>query len=157
MRTTEKFVFFWGNREIYSNFYKKPFFYKGVKIPCSEVGFMMEKAIQFNDTDILNKLKTAHNPARAKELGRKIKNYDDAVWNEVRYDRMKEVLIAKFSDPALKKQLKDTGKRTLVEASPMDKIWGIGMDENHPQVEDISKWKGQNLLGQVLMDIRDGF
>ena len=66
MKTTDKFVFFWGNREIYSNFYKKPFFYKGVKIPCSEVGFMMEKAIQFNDTDILNKLKTAHNPARAK-------------------------------------------------------------------------------------------
>lgn len=157
MRTTENFVFFWGNREIYSNFYKKPFFYKGVKIPCPEVGFMMEKAIQFNDMDILNKLKTAHNPARAKELGRKIKNYDDAIWNEVRYDRMKEVLIAKFSDPALKKQLKDTGKRILVEASPMDKIWGIGMDENHPQVEDISKWKGQNLLGQVLMDIRDGF
>lgn len=157
MKTTDTHVLFWGNKDIYSNFYNKPFFYKGMKVSCSEVAFMIEKALQFNDQEVVAALRKVTNPAHAKSLGRKIKNYDDAIWNEVRFDKMKEVLSAKFSDPVLAKQLQETGKRIIVEASPVDKIWGIGLDENHPDAQNESKWLGQNLLGKVLMDVRDDF
>lgn len=154
MKTTDKFVFFWGYKDFMSNFYNKPFYYKGKMIACSEVGFMLEKAIQFNDEVIIKELATVTKAKIAKDLGGKVKNYDDAVWKAVRFDRMKEVLAEKFKDPELRKQLLATGDRILVEASPVDNIWGVNMDENHPDIETPSKWQGQNLLGIALMEIR---
>lgn len=137
-----------------SNFYNKPFQYKGHLITCSEIGFMMEKAIQFNDDAVVLKLASITKASEAKKLGRKIKAYDDKVWNEVRLARMVEVLTEKFKDPELRKQLLATGDRILVEASPVDNIWGVNMDENHPDIETPSKWQGQNLLGIALMAVR---
>lgn len=154
MKTTDNFVFFWGYKDFMSNFYHKPFQYKGHLITCSEIGFMMEKAIQFNDDAVVLELASISKASEAKKLGRKIKAYDDKVWNEVRLARMVEVLTEKFKDPELRHRLLDTGERILVEASPIDKIWGVNMDENHPDIETPSKWQGQNLLGIALMEIR---
>lgn len=154
MKVTDKYVFFWGKNDIYSNFYKKPFFYRGEAISCSEVGFMVEKAYQFGDKAIAEILFRIKDPDKAKALGRKIRNYDDDIWNEVRFERMKDVLRVKFKDPMLRKQLVMTGSRTLVEASPYDTIWGIGMESSHIDAMDETKWRGANLLGKALMDIR---
>lgn len=154
MRTTDRFIFFWGYKDFMSNFYYKPFHYKGKTIICSEVGFMLEKALQFGDIKIMNELASVEQAKDAKALGRKIRNYDDDIWNNVRKDRMVEVLTEKFKDVELREKLLSTGNHILVEASPIDKIWGIGLDENNPDAEDESKWRGENLLGIALMSVR---
>lgn len=91
-----------------------------------------------------------------KKLGRLVKNYDDALWSQVRQVKMFEILLSKFSDPVMMQQILATGDRMIVEASPFDKIWGIGFDENNALSAPFSKW-GQNLLGQELMKVRTIF
>lgn len=154
MVTTEDYVFFWGAQDIYSNFYNHPFYYRGVKVSCSETAFMIEKAIEFEDTEVLKALTKVTNPKQAKALGRKISNYDETIWNAVRFDRMKRVLREKFKNPQLASKLVSTGSRILVEASPYDSIWGIGIGVAMVDATNTSNW-GKNLLGQALMEIRE--
>lgn len=158
MRITEDMVLFWTARDYMSNFYQgkgSKFTYKGHPFSCSEQAFMWEKANTFNATNIAKKLLTETNPNEAKKLGRAIRNYDDAKWSKLRFNVMVEVLKAKFNSGHLHNQLMDTGKKQLVEASPIDNIWGIGLGENDEKALDQSKWRGQNLLGIALMDVRD--
>lgn len=95
-------------------------------------------------------------PKEHKRLGRAVSGFDDSVWNEARCEIVRSANIAKFSqNPELKKLLLETGDRAFVEASPFDKIWGIGLTANKPAAYDRTRWKGLNLLGDILNEVRN--
>ena len=156
MEQTKDYVFFWGPKDVLSNFYPINYYFRGKKVKSSEEAFMLAKALHFNDMNSALKLQLTKTPKEAKAIGRLVKNYDDAEWNRVRYDYMVEVLTAKFlSNKAYARVLVDTFGKTIVEASPYDEIWGIKISINDPDRLDETKWKGQNLLGKALMEVRD--
>lgn len=147
-------LFFWGGP--FSNFDNTvgKINYKGLNFVTSEQIFMWEKAKFFGDEDSAKMiLETGQNPKIAKSLGRKVKNYNDTEWNKVRQEKMMGALKSKFGLVYYRNILLDTGDKILVEASPLDKIWGIGFDSTNA-LRNIDKW-GQNLLGECLMDIRE--
>jgi hypothetical protein len=116
---------------------------------------MWEKAITFEDQAIADEILITKLPYEAKKLGRKIAAFDAAKWTEVCYKIMLDVNRPKWTDnDRLADLLLATGERVIVEASPYDKVWGIGMKQDDEGVDDESNWKGQNLLGKVLMDLR---
>lgn len=153
-RITNTHVFFWGSE--FSNWYECKFTYLDNSFSNSEQAFMSRKAAYFEDWNIFDKiLKEGDDPYIAKKLGRQIKNFNADLWMEVCFDEMVDVNLAKYSqNPELKKLLLSTGNKTLVEASPFDKIWGIGLHWNDDKCLDESKWKGTNLLGKALMEVR---
>lgn len=146
-------ITFYGKNSPYSNFYYVEFEYKGYKVTSSEQAFMLEKALTFDESMVKPILATM-NPAEIKKLGRKVKNYDDAKWNESRYDIMVDILCAKFSVEPLKSKLLDTRDEFIVEASPTDKIWGAGLAKGDPRLNYPKYYPGTNLLGKALMDAR---
>lgn len=155
MRQTDKFVFFWGNNDIYSNFFYAPFRHQGLAFKWSEQAIMYRKAKFFGADAIANQILKAQTPKQCKDLGRSRQiPFNETAWVAVRELIYKEVLLDKFSNPQLKRKLLETDEKILVEASPFDKIWGIGLAEDHPNAEIPSKWKGLNLLGKVLMEVR---
>lgn len=153
MTMTDTHVYFWRNHTPFSNFYRKPFVYKGHQLLFSEQAFMIEKALQFDPSKV-DLIASVRHPQDAKSIGREIRNYNDRIWSAKRYHAMVQVLEAKFADPELRQILLATGDRIIVEASPYDRIWGVGLSENN---DDLYKgnWKGQNLLGKALMEVRD--
>ena len=156
MKWTDTHVYFWKDNTPFSNFYKTNFSYEGKKLTFSEQGFMLRKAMLFDPSQI-GKILTVKNPYEAKMAGRAVRNYNEKVWSENRYNIMVDVLKAKFSDPKLKEILLRTGNRVIVEASPYDKIWGVGLDMEDPKILDEKNWRGQNLLGKALMEVREYF
>ncbi len=160
-----KFLFFWGhqpNKEgkitktCFSQWRLSSFKVDKVTYKTAEHWMMAKKAQLFNDQEILEKILEADSPAEAKKLGREVKNYDDKIWLENRFEIVKEGNLHKFSqNKALKEFLINTKDRVLVEASPVDPIWGIGMAGDHKDVLNPEKWKGLNLLGFALMEVRD--
>ena len=161
MKVTDKHVFFWG--EFPSNWHPCIFNvnHNGESLTFfnSEQYFMWVKAITFGDEEIAKEiLLTGKNPKTAKALGRKVKNYDDKTWNDIRYKVMVEANMLKYSqNPGLKAQLlnKEFDGKHFCEASSYDKIWGVGMTENNPLILDENNWLGQNLLGKVLDEVRE--
>jgi ribA/ribD-fused uncharacterized protein len=126
-----------------------------VHYATAEHFMMAEKARLFKDEAALEKILEVFEPAAAKALGRDVKNFDEAVWEKARFDAVLRGTLAKFGAHAdLKTFLLSTGERVLVEASPRDKVWGIGMGAQHPDARTPSKWKGKNLLGFALMTAR---
>lgn len=118
--------------------------------------FMYKKAMLFGETDIVESILLATTPQKCKDLGRSRKiAFNEEVWVKHRERIYREVLMDKFSVPKYKKQLLKTGTKHIVESSPFDKIWGIGMWDNDPDVENPEKWLGLNLLGKVLMEVRE--
>mgnify|MGYP002716209129 CR=1 FL=1 len=159
MRITNDFVFFFSGNDMLSNFYIHPFVHQNHRFKSSEHAFMWRKAMFFGDasiaTDILRK---AQYPNHAKSLGRKVKNFNDAAWDKVRYDIMKEVVrdkINQFDD--LKTFINQHKDKTFVEASPFDAIWGVKLSENDDKILDSSNWKGQNLLGEIYNELKKEF
>lgn len=117
---------------------------------------MYRKAQLFGDSDAAHGILEAGNPGKAKAIGREIRGFDQELWNDHRFEIVVAGNLAKFdSDPMLRDFLLGTGKRVLVEASPVDKIWGIGMAQDNPSCENPNLWKGLNLLGFALMEVRD--
>lgn len=155
MKIKEGYLFFWGNEDYMSNWHKASFEIDGISFNCSEQYMMYAKAITFNDFDTANKILRTSSQSAQKKLGREVKNYDDSTWTKVRMDVVYKACLAKFEqNPALKEQLLNTNDLHLVEASPYDKIWGIGLDENAPEATNSTLWRGLNLLGEVLMKVR---
>lgn len=160
MRETSKHIFFWG--DFLSNWHPCEFIAsvngKAIKFYNTEQYFMFMKAIQFGDNEIAEKiLSEGKNPKIAKKLGRKVNNYDDEVWNKVRYSIMRDACLFKFSqNEDLKKQLLNPkwSNKGFVEGSPYDRIWGIGIHYKDAS-DDESTWKGENLLGRVLNEVRE--
>jgi ribA/ribD-fused uncharacterized protein len=153
-RITDTHIFFW-NGEL-SNWYPCKFVDLGITFHNSEQAFMCRKAAYFEDWETYREILTlGHNPTIAKKLGRKVKNFTSLYWSEVCLEEMIDVNMAKFSqDPYFKDLLINTGNKTIVEASPVDLIWGIGLHWENDDVLDESKWRGQNLLGKALMEVR---
>lgn len=160
-----KFLFFWGHREspngeitssCFSQWWASPFVVDGVKYPTAEHWMMAQKALLFNDLESYQKIINAKSPAEAKTLGRAVKNFNEEVWNTHRFDIVVNGNLAKFTqNEALKNYLINTGKRILVEASPVDRIWGIGLTADSEKAKNPMLWNGLNLLGFALMKVRD--
>jgi len=117
---------------------------------------MASKALLFNDLEIYGKIFEAKTPQEFKNLGKLVKNYDSNTWNAHKDRIVIEGNIAKFSQNSdLKNFLLSTGDKILAEASPVDKIWGIGLPEDDVRVLDIANWQGENHLGNALMKVRE--
>ena len=146
-----KYKFFW-NGTPFSNWWIVDFVGDcNIKFNCVEQYMMFEKAMYFHDTDTAILILSAETPREQKKLGRLVKNYTNE-WDEVRYDIVKKGVREKFlQNPDLKRKLLKYKGYTFVEASPYDKIWGIGFDEEHA-LENIENW-GQNLLGKMLTEL----
>lgn len=152
------YLYFWkpdDEHGIFSNWYECPYTHNNILFNTSEHYLMYEKAILMNDLTIAAKIITCDSPKRAQQLGRMIKNWDEDKWVQNRENIMFNALKAKFdNNPALKNYLLNTNNKILVEASPVDKIWGIGLNK-HDAAKNPGVFKGLNLLGKSLMNLRD--
>lgn len=149
MRQTEKYVLFWSG--IYSQWYSAKMTINGETYNTCEQYMMHQKALLFEDEEVANAIMRETNPREQKALGRKVRNFDDQKWKQNCMRFVYEANMAKFTqNPELKSSLLSTGDRILVEASPKDFIWGIGMHYDDEGVDNPANWKGTNLLGQVL-------
>ena len=150
----EKFTFFWDG--VFSNWYQAYIIVDDFGYKCVEQYMMSEKAKLFNDLDSYEKIMLADHPREQKRLGRKVKGFDFEVWSKVARDIVYKGCYAKFTQhPTLKEKLIATKGTTLVEASPYDKIWGIGLDVYSPLILDRATWQGENWLGEVLTKVRE--
>jgi ribA/ribD-fused uncharacterized protein len=151
---TDKYIFFWNG--IYSQWTPSKFTIDGVTYNCCEQYMMAKKALLFNDVETYDKIMAADDPKIQKTLGRIVNGFVKEEWEAVCRDIVYEGNYAKFTQNAvMKSELLRTGDRELVEASPYDTIWGIGMHETDPNILDKSKWKGTNWLGEVIMKVRE--
>jgi len=148
----DNFLFFYGGP--FSQWYGSKFEVSGVEYNCAEQFMMAAKARIFGDKEALKKIMASEDPKEQKALGREVKGFSEISWNRTAKEVVYIANLAKFSEPELKKVLLDTGNKELVEASPYDTIWGIGLGEDDPDRLDKSKWKGTNWLGEVLMRVR---
>lgn len=138
-----------------SNWFYVNFVVEGIKFNSGEQYMMYSKAKIFGDTTTAAKILAATDFKTIKKLGRMVKPYDDKIWGSNREQIMYDGLLAKFDqNPELKKMLLDTGDAILAECAQKDTIWGIGLRMNSPSRFEPEKWKGQNLLGKVLMRVR---
>lgn len=132
-----------------SQWYLRPFTI-GDTFSCAEQWMMVMKAKVFHDEEMAKKILAERDPKKMKALGRKVKGFTDARWDDVKYQIVLEGNLAKFrQNPDLLARLLKTGDATLVEASPRDKVWGVGTSKLDP-----AAWTGQNLLGKALMETR---
>lgn len=159
-----KFVFFWGHtaaagtlgKECFSQWYPAPFELDGAQFATAEHYMMWSKARLFDDSASASKILDAGSPAAAKALGREVQGFVNETWEAHRSEVVFRANVAKFSQNAeLGRYLLGTGERVLVEASPTDRIWGIGLAADHAHATDPSKWRGLNLLGFALMRARN--
>jgi len=128
---------------------------KRVKVNSAEQAMMLKKAHVFNDEETFDLILNASHPRDQKALGRMVKNFDPVVWEDVAYDWVVKVNYEKFSqNKAWKELLILTEPYSLVEASPYDRIWGIGFGEDNPEVFDKRDEWGKNLLGQAIVQAR---
>ena len=148
-----KYTFFWDGP--FSNWAKTSFRYCNNKFSSSEQALMWAKAMYFDDILAASMIMATDDPKKQKEYGRKVRNYDDTRWSKVRYNLMVDILYNKYSqDLTMKEHLLCTTGTILVEASPYDTIWGIGLATSDPRAQDESTWLGQNLLGKALTEVR---
>ncbi|MGW7414173.1 NADAR family protein [Streptomyces sp. NPDC054863] len=159
-----KFLHFWGHRprpdgslgpSIFSQWWPSPFTVDGTVYATAEHWMMARKAVLFGDAEAERAALTAKSPAEAKKAGRLVRGFDSDVWDRSRYDIVVAGNIHKFTQhPDLGAYLLGTGSRVLVEASPLDRIWGIGLAADDPRASSPAHWRGQNLLGFALIQTR---
>lgn len=172
MRITDEFVFFWTSKDFLSQWYDASFVHNTLTFSTAEHWMMLQKAVLFavpndakddvlgflqapdNEQHIANRILRAKTPKEAKDLGREVPNFNKTLWEQkimsILYQGNK---LKMTQNTALLKQFLSYGNRTFVEASPYDKIYGIGMKENHPHATQPDKWRGQNLLGKALTQL----
>ncbi len=162
---TANYIFFWGHqpredgvpgKNCFSQWYDSPFELDGVRYFTAEHYMMAEKARLFGDREAEAKVLACTHPGEAKKLGREIRGFDNRVW----YGKRVEIVVkgnhARFSQhERLRDYMLSTGTRVLVEASPVDAIWGIGLAADHRDATNPHRWKGLNLLGFALMEVRE--
>jgi ribA/ribD-fused uncharacterized protein len=156
-----EYLFFYGHtppkdgsidKSCLSQWYDAPF----LGMATAEHYMMYVKADIFGDDETSDKILESKCPRQAKALGRSVKNYDEKIWNKRRYAVVVDGNLGKFLEhPKLKEFLLSTGDKVLVEASPYDKIWGIGLGITDQRNQNPDNWTGENLLGFALMEVRD--
>lgn len=140
-----------------SNWWPCSFALDGRVWSSTEQWMMFEKARLFEDRDRMQAIADTTDPGRIKSLGREVRPFGEVSWAARRYEVMLRGLKAKFSqDNALAAFLRSTGDSVLAEASPTDRVWGIGRRESDPGADDPRQWRGANLLGFALIEVRDG-
>lgn len=159
-----KYLFFWGHQPerdggigkgCLSQWWPCSFVADGQQFASAEHYMMWRKALLFDDTTVAERVPVARTPAEAKALGRQISGFSDEVWDSSRLEIVVEANLAKFGqNPPLRSYLLGTGSRILVEASPQDRVWGIGLVASDPRAADPASWLGLNLLGEALMEVR---
>ena len=159
-----KYLCFWGHTEkpsgemsaaCLSQWYPAAFEVDGQRYTTAEHFMMAEKARLFGDEATRTAMLSASKPGAVKALGRQVQGFDEARWQAARYDIVVRGNLAKFAqNAALRTFLLNTGERVLVEASPVDTIWGVGLAADDPLAEQPAQWRGLNLLGFALMDVR---
>ena len=129
---------------------------RNIPYNCAEQFMMAEKARLFGDKEIEEKIMNSSDPKEQQDLGRQVKNFNQEKWNKHARDIVYEGNYYRFNhNEYLKNLLFETVGTTLVETSPYDKIWGIGLRKNDPRVQDRTTWRGKNWLGEVLTKVRD--
>lgn len=154
-----EFVFFWKKdapNGIFSNWSDHSIIDNDLIFKTLEHYLMYSKACLFQDYEIANKILKENGPLSVKNLGRKVRNFDPDTWDENKKQIMQRGLQMKVEqNEDVKKALVATKNKIIAEASPYDKIWGIGLSENDINCRDQNKWKGENLLGIAWMKVRD--
>lgn len=162
-KTSKKptFTFFWLDNEKYgefSNWYRCSFVIDDFQYFCVEQYMMAQKAKLFHDAENYTKILRANTPKGCKWLGKQVTPFDAGQWDAVKYKIVKAGNRAKYEqNPELKTLLLSTGDSILAEASPYDKVWGIEMDAQTAAHTASSRWPGENLLGKILMELREEF
>jgi ribA/ribD-fused uncharacterized protein len=159
-----RYRFFWGHRprkdgaisdSCFSQWWESAFTVEGQRYASAEHFMMAEKARLFGDPETRAKVLATDDPSYAKKLGRQVRGFDENVWTEARFLLVTRGNLAKFeADEALQRYLLSTRDEVLVEASPTDRIWGIGLARADAGAEDPQAWRGLNLLGFALMRTR---
>lgn len=159
-----KYLHFWGHRpapdgrvsaSCLSQWWPSPFVVEGVEYATAEHWMMAAKARLFGDAEAERRILAAGHPAEAKKAGRLVRDFDGPTWDRERFGIVTEGSVHKFAaDADLREFLLATGDRVLVEASPVDRIWGIGLAATDDAATDPTRWKGLNLLGFALMEAR---
>ncbi len=160
-----KYLFFWGHtpkqkdvvdKSCFSQWFPAAFAVAGDTYATAEHWMMAEKARLFGNDEVRRRILAARHPDEAKKLGRQVTGFDPAVWDAQKVELVVMGNYHKFSQhPALRDYLLTTGERVLVEASPVDAIWGIKLAASHPDAMQPGRWPGENLLGFALMEVRD--
>ncbi|WBO63533.1 NADAR family protein [Streptomyces camelliae] len=160
-----KYLHFWGHRptkdgsigpSCLSQWWPSPFVVDGVEYATAEHWMMAGKARLFEDAEAERKVLAAGHPSQAKKAGRLVRGFDEAIWERERFRIVVEGSVHKFAaDAALREFLLGTGDRVLVEASPVDRVWGIGLAVSDEAAFDPARWRGPNLLGFALMEARE--
>ena len=150
----DKYVAFWGG--CFSNFFPCHFWLDGKEWTSSEKYFMWKKAVTFADNEIAEQILNSDEPKIVKTLGRQVKGFNPNVWDKVKVDIMTSAVSAKFfQDADCNECIKLFPTQKFVEGSPTDTIWGVGVHYQDKNIFDETKWRGQNLLGHVLDEVRD--
>ncbi len=160
-----RFRFFWQppldpeappSLELFSQWAETPFDKGGVRYPTAEHWMMAEKARLFGDDATREKIIAAAHPRTTRSLGRTVTPFDEDTWRANRVEIVTAGNREKFGqNTTLRALLLDTGDDVLVEASPSDRIWGVGLREGDARARDPRHWRGTNLLGFALMDVRE--
>lgn len=158
-----KYLFFWGHKQTegpvtkacLSQWYPSPFEAEGHRFRWAEQYMMSWKALLFDDQDSFQKIMEAKHPGECKQRGKQVRGFDNAIWDQHKRRIVTQGSYYKFSqNPELGAFLLATGDRVLVEASPYDRIWGVGLALGDEKLQNPLLWRGQNLLGFSLMEAR---
>jgi hypothetical protein len=154
LKETDTHVYFWGS--IFSQWAKCSFIESDVEFNTAEQYMMYKKATIFGDYEIAKQILKQSDPREQKALGRKVKNFDVEKWNDYKFDIVCQGNLLKFfqNKEAMIELLK-TGNKILVEGSPYDKVWGVGLKWDDPKILSEKNWQGENLLGKALMEVRE--
>lgn len=167
-----KYILFWGHtpskrnklgKECLSQWYPSQFtapiegLGEDIIFPTAEHYMMVRKAMLFNDVDTAKRILKTESPKDAKRLGRQVKNFEEDLWVKHRKSIVLDGNTYKFTqNDSLRNFMLSIPKGTkFAEASPFDKVWGIGLRESDPRSRDMSKWEGLNILGEVLTEVRE--
>lgn len=162
--TRIKYLHFWGHRaradgrvgpSCLSQWWPSPFTVDGVTYGTAEHWMMAAKARLFGDAEAERRVLAAEHPSLAKKAGRMVRGFDERTWERERFAIVVEGGVHKFTAHADPREfLLNTGERVLVEASPVDRVWGIGLTADDEAATDPQRWRGPNLLGFALMEVR---
>lgn len=140
-----------------SNWFYRDMVYQGQTFLTAEHAMMWSKAKFFNDHDAMQRILKVKTPREAKMIGREVRNFNQHRWTEESYQIVADVVRAKFlsaGNEDLKAYLLNFPDNTIfIEASPYDKIWGVGMDRNHANIFNPDQWLGDNKLGFILTEL----